>query len=487
VSLTSALNAAQTSLSNTSTQTNIVSRNISNASDPDYNRRNAALATNVYGAQVVSIERAQDQALFRQTIKGASAASGQKALLTGLETLKGIFGGNDYETSPAAMLGTLRDTLSTFASQPGESTLARSSVADAQTLAAGIRDASAAVQKVRLDTDNEIERQVGKLNELLARFETANNNVTRGTQLGRDVSGDLDERDGLLKQISEIVGVSTITRSNNDVAIYTSDGTTLFETVPRPVTFTPSVGFAATVQGNSIFVDGVPMGAGQGANSTAKGSLQGLLQVRDEMAPAIQTHLDEIARALIVTFAETDQSAVPTLPDQPGLFTWAGANVPAGATVVPGIAASFSVNAALIPAQGGNPNLLRDGGINGAAYVANPTGAASFSARLDTFVVAIDTPMGFDAASGLSPSTSVIDFAADSLGWLELNRSEASSASETREAFRFRAVEAYSNDTGVSIDEEMSMLLELEQSYTAAARLISAIDQMLESLMSAVR
>jgi hypothetical protein len=77
-------------------------------------------------------------------------------------------------------------------------------------------------------------------------------------------------------------------------------------------------------------------------------------------------------------------------------------------------------------------------------------GIASFSAQLDAYVVAIDAPVGFDPAAGLSTSTSLMDFAADSIGWLELNRSEAASAAESREAFRFRADEAYSNDTGVS-------------------------------------
>jgi flagellar hook-associated protein 1 FlgK len=85
MSLTTAINTAQTSLSNTSTQTNIVSRNIANAANPDYNRRNAALSTNVYGAQVVAIQRAQDQALFQQSIKGTSSAAGQQSLLTGLD------------------------------------------------------------------------------------------------------------------------------------------------------------------------------------------------------------------------------------------------------------------------------------------------------------------------------------------------------------------------------------------------------------------
>ena len=176
-----------------------------------------------------------------------------------------------------------------------------------------------AVQDVRFQTDQEISRQVHTLNELLSAFETNNKAVYSGTQSGRDVSAELDERDSLIKKISEIIGVTTASRTGNDMAIYTSDGITLFETVARPVTFVASSGFAAGIEGKQIYVDGVALDSGNGATTTARGSLQALLQIRDVYAPAIQDQLDEVARALIVTFAEKDQSAVPTLPDAPGL------------------------------------------------------------------------------------------------------------------------------------------------------------------------
>jgi len=486
MSLSSAINTAQTSLSNYATQTSLLSRNISNASNPDYSRRNAALATSLAGAQVVSIQRAQDLVLFNKSISSTAMASGQSTLLDGITNLKDILGGNDYENAPATLIAAMRNTLATYAAKPGESTLAQTALADANTVALGLRDASAAVQNVRLDADQEISRQVHTLNELLSQFEASNNNVYRGTQTGKDVSADLDQRNSLLKKISEIVGVTSVTRNGNDMALYTADGTTLFETVARPVTFETSSGFSASLQGKSIYIDGVQLSSGAGATTTARGSLQALLQIRDEYAPEMQVHLDEIARALVVTFAEKDQSAVPTLADQPGLFTWSAGTVPAGGTLVPGIASTITINPALVLSLGGNPQLLRDGGINGAAYVANTTGATGFTSRLDSYVVALETPMAFDPAAGLSPSASLLKFSSDSVGWLELSRSEASSAAETRKATQFRSLESHSNATGVSLDEEMSMLLELEQSYKASARIISVVDEMLRALMASV-
>ncbi|MEM5494497.1 flagellar hook-associated protein FlgK [Hoeflea sp. AS16] len=487
MSLTSALSTAQSSLSNYATQTSVISRNISNASNPDYVRRDAVLTNSTIGAQGVSIQRAQDMALFVRSITDTSTSSAQETLLTGLSDLKNILGGNDYETSPAVLIATMRDTLATYAAKPGEATLAQMAIADAVTVANGLQDASKSVQSVRYEADKAIGEQVQKLNELLARFETTNNKVYSGTQTGKDVSADLDERDSLIKQISSIIGVTQVTRSGNDMALYTSDGVTLFETVARPVEFETSSGFSASLVGKQVFIDGVPLAAGQGANTTGRGSLQSLIQIRDDYAPSMQDHLDEIARGLVVAFAESDQTA-SALPDQTGLFTWSGGPaVPVGATIIPGIASSIKVNPALIQSLGGDPNLLRDGGINGAAYSSNPSGASGFSTLLDAHVQALDEPVAFDAAAGISTSASILGFAAESIGWLELNRSDAESAAEAREASRFRSVEAFSNITSVSLDEEMSILLELEQSYKASARLITAVDEMLQALLAVAR
>ncbi|MGG2474958.1 flagellar hook-associated protein FlgK, partial [Rhizobium sp. BR5] len=68
--------------------------------------------------------------------------------------------------------------------------------------------------------------------------------------------------------------------------------------------FKAQPGYDATTTGNAIYVDGVALKAGNGSNTTAEGSLQGLMQVRDDLAPTMQSQLDEIARGLITMFAE---------------------------------------------------------------------------------------------------------------------------------------------------------------------------------------
>ncbi len=463
MSLMSAMNTAQSIFNNTGKQTEVTSKNIANVGNANYVKRTAILGTTMYGANIVTNGRAQNESLLRQTIASSSLASGQSTVLGGLEEMKSIFGGNDYESSPATYMSALLESLEGYAAKPSDSALAATAVTSAVDVANSLNKASQELQSIRLRADKEIVLQVDKLNSLLSDFETANNAVKGATASGRDPSDALDQRDALLKEISTIVGVSVVTRDNNDIALYTSQGT-----------------------------DGVAVEAGDGSNTTAAGSLAGLLQIRDDYAPTMQSQLDETARGLITMFAEKPADSTSGLPDMPGLFTYGSplaTTIPADGTVSPGLAASITVNPALIISQGGNPELLRDGGINGTDYVINTsgTGGTGFSKLIDSYVTAFDAPMNFDASTRIDTNTSILKYGTNSMGWLEQERSGATSAYEAKSALYERSSTSYSNNTAVSLDEELSLLLDIEQSYKAATKLVSTIDEMLQSLMDMAR
>ncbi len=487
MSLSSAISTAQSILSNTSRQTQVVSQNISNAGNSDYSRRSAILQTSFSGAEVIAISRTQDQLLLKKSLESQSVSAAQDTVSAGLERIRATLGGNDYELSPSRTIADLRDAFQALAAAPGDLTLLASTISSAQDVANSINRASSETQAIRLEADQALERGVDKLNGLLSQFETVNNVVVAGTRTGADILQELDQRDRLLREISSLIGIQVLDRGGNDLALYTNSGQTLVETVARPVSFVPTNGFDATTTGNPVYIDGVPLKAGQGAQTTAHGELAAHLQIRDELAPVYQSQLDEIARGLVTTFAEHDQSVPATLPDMPGLFTWVGASVPASGIVQPGMAATLAVNPALISSAGGDPVLLRDGGINGAPYIANAGGGHGFSSLLDSYVTALEAPQAFDASAGAGGSSSIVDYAGNSIGWLEATRADALVAAENREAIHIRTVEAYSNATGVNLDEEMSILLDLEQSYKASAQLLSTIDEMINTLLAAAR
>jgi flagellar hook-associated protein 1 FlgK len=487
MSLTSAMNTAQSIFNNTGTQTEVISKNISNVGNSNYVKRTAILGTTMYGADVVLHGRAQNTNLLRQTIASSSMFAGQRTVLDGLSEMKSIFGGNDFEASPSSYIAELRKSLEGYAAKPGDAALAATAVTAAVDVANTLNNASTAIQAMRLRADKEMVLQVDKLNSLLVKFEEANNAVKVATALGNDPSDALDSRETLLKDISSIIGVTAVTRENYDVALYTTEGTTLFEVIPRKVTLVAQTGFDAQTTGSPIYVDGVAIKAGSGSNTTAAGSLAGLVQLRDDLIPTMQAQLDEVARGLITIFAE-ENPAAPGDPLVPGLFTYgtpAATTIPAAGVITAGLSTTIRVNPSLIIAQGGNPERLRDG-IN---YVYNNpvNGSTGYAERLNSYVTAFDKPIAFDSATRIDTNSSILNYATNSMGWLEQERSGATAADEAKTALYERATSAYSNNTAVSLDEELSLLMDIEQSYKAATKLVTTIDEMLESLMGMVR
>jgi flagellar hook-associated protein 1 FlgK len=237
-----------------------------------------------------------------------------------------------------------------------------------------------------------------------------------------------------------------------------------------------------------VYIDGVPVIGASAVMPVHSGKIAGLAAWRDEATVTYQNQLDEIARGLIETFAESDQTA-SSLPDVAGLFTYPGAPaIPASGAISAGLAGTIAVSTSVDQSVGGNPSLLRDGGISGgAAYVYNTTGAAGYSNRLQQLVDGVATSRPFDPAALAKPDANLIDFAGSSVSWLESQRKTASEQSTYSQTLLERSAEALSNVNGVNMEDEMSFMLQVERTFSASSKLIATVDAMLKELLAAVR
>ncbi|KQP93193.1 hypothetical protein ASF60_14685 [Methylobacterium sp. Leaf113] len=619
-----ALNSARTSLVATSTQIAVAARNTAGASDPFYTRKIANLVA-AGGGSAVSIQRATDSALFDRKLAGTSSVAASEAVLDGLTTLQSSVGDTEDGLSPAARLGALNAALQAAANKPDDAALARNAVDRARDLATSLNTGSAAVQTVQGQADAGMADSVSRINDLLTQFEAANRIVTRGTANGTDVTDALDDRDRILAGLSQEIGISTVVRAGNDVAIYTDSGVPLFERSARRVSFVPTAPFSAGSTGSPVMVDGVPVTGANSPMPLRSGRLAGLAELRDGVATRYQTQLDGIADALVDAFAETGTFAVGqstgqvsgtgaladtgafrpgAAPGLAGTADFSGANevafalrladgsaanivinkasigsaaadparvtpaeflaaingqiaadtantplagkvsasldgfgrltfittatsgaaaqltvanidaspgrslVDVGFGIVagappreaglftggagpgqPGGAASIRINAAVDPQQGGDVTRLRDGGIAGAAYRSSPAPATdtAYPDRLRALAALVGADRTFDPATDLNSRASLQDFANASVGWLASQRQAATSESNYQSTLLARASDAYSNATGVNADDETAMTLDLERSYTASAKLLTLVNDLLKTLMDAVR
>jgi flagellar hook-associated protein 1 FlgK len=487
VSLAVALNNARASLLTTAKQIAVSGRNIAGADDPSFTRKIALPTTGGNGAVAIrAITRATDFGLIQRVLSSNSATSSQQALLDGLERLHETIGDTNSGSSPAAKIAALATALQTQANAPDDRNLGQVTVAAAQSVVTSLASATATVYSIRNDADAGMAESVGRINDLLGQLTTLNSAAVRGTHAGEDVTQLLDQRDAVIAQLSQEIGITTVQRASNDMAVYTESGVPLFDATARTVAFDKSSALAPGAVGNAVFIDGVPV---TGANATMAihtGTLAGLATLRDKAAPTYQAQLDEMARGLIEAFAESDQSGGGGV-DLVGLFTYSGGPaLPATGTLSSGLAASIRVNPAVVPAQGGSYTRVRDGGINGAAYQYNTTGAASFSDRLDNLIGQLDADRAFDTATAIETGISVRGFGTASISWLEDLRQTTSIAVDYQSTLLSHASDALSNASGVNVDDEYAKQLQLEQSYAASSKLIAIINQIFDSLLAAV-
>lgn len=488
MTLTQSIGNAGSSLSTVSEQISVVSQNIARVNDTNATRKVAKVVSGPGGGvSLAGVSRTANKFLLDTYLTANSNSQTQTVINTALDQLQNTVGDTDQDVSPAALIAKLNSALQTYSTTPQNSAVGATVVTAAQQLADSLNSATQAVTDVRNQADTDIAASVGNINNLLSQFQTLNQQVVTGTSSGTDITDALDARDAALKQLSTEVGIRAVSRDNGDMAIYTDSGVTLFDKTPRKVTFQQSSNLPAGSAGNPVYADGVPIAGTPHVMSISSGKLAGLVDVRDNVALTYQSQLDETARGLIETFAETDQSATPTLPPAAGLFTYAGGPaIPASGTVIHGLAGTIKVNPNVDPSQGGNPERIRDGGISNPsnpAYKYNTTGSASYTDRIQQLITNLDATRSFDPSSQIAQTGSVADYAKSSISWLEALRQSSSSEAETRQTLAARASTSLSQNTGVNLDEEMTNLLDLERTYQASSRLINTVDSMLSTLI----
>jgi flagellar hook-associated protein 1 FlgK len=475
MSLSASLSTANSSLFVSSERTSLVSRNIANADRAYYTRKSVEVVTLPgSGVRTSAVVRAEDPVLFRKILSSSSQTAMHSAVLDSLDMLNGTINDVELDGSPAALINKLLSALQSFSAQPHSQLAAEAAVRSARNLATGLNSAAATVQAVRNEADTGIQASIDRVNSLLSQFQTLNDEIVKGTLQGRDVTDYMDQRDEVLANLSNEMGIRTVLRDNNDMVIFTDSGVTLFDRSPRSIVFQRTLNATPGVPGNAVYIDGVQVTGAGATMPLQSGRIVGLVQARDDISLAYEAQLDEIARALITSFSEGS-------PAVAGLFTDAGGTTVPG-SLTSGLARRIAVNASVDPDQGGNANLLRDG----ITVNYNTDGAASFTDRIDELIGKMGDSYTFDPATKIAGGT-LADFSAISVGWLQEQRKVADDNFTYQSTLFQRSFEAFTRVTGVNLDEELSLMLEIERSFATSSKLISIVDNMYNALLGAIR
>ncbi|WP_426662763.1 flagellar hook-associated protein FlgK [Rhodanobacter aciditrophus] len=415
----SGLNAAQLGLK-------VTGNNIANAGTDGYSRQNTVQVDRVgqnngrytmgAGVDVIAVQRAYSQYLT-QTLWNTNSA------------LQGATATNDLATTLNGLLknsGNLQSALDSFyggfdavANAPRDPAARQALLGNASTLAAAFNTFGQQLDQQRTQINTQIADAVGSINSLAKQIAALNTSISQAGDTQPNAL--LDQRDGLVKQLAGVTGISVAAQPDGTLSVYSSSGQAL---VSGSYAYDFQVGSDAYDASSTTVLDA--SGHDIGARLSG-GTLGALLGYRRNTLDPAQNQLGRAALALAQSVNAQQAKGLDLNGNQGGpLFSVPGPAVAAAAGNQGSAAVGASVSditgltndnyvltytgSATAPSVNGWALATSSG--RSVAMTANPDG--SLSAEGLTFTVSAGAQAGDsfqirptrDAASGLALASS---------------------------------------------------------------------------------
>jgi flagellar hook-associated protein 1 FlgK len=483
VTIANAFSSALSGLTAASKAAELVSSNIANASTAGYGRRQLNLTSdatysNAQGVRIVGTSRVVDLPLVSDRRLAQAEKGGAETISAFYQRIETMIGTPDQSSSINGRVAAFSAALTEAASHPESEPRLASVAATAISLVTGIAAVGKDIQQARTAADTEIGAEVTQLNESLQRAEQINLQIRRAFGAGQDTSALQDQRQQLVDQIAQIVPLREMQHDDGSISLYTTGGGVLLDAKASVFGFSPTSAISPpmTLQSgglSGLTLNGRSVPTSGDSSPILGGSLAANFTIRDDLGVGAQAQIDAVARDLVERFQDPTVDATRA-PGDAGLFTDKGAAFDPANEV--GLAQRLAVNPAGDPAQGGALWRLRDG--LGAATPGN-FGDSALLTSLRSAFTADRTPVSGDFMSGARSFSVLASDLLSSTASAKLSAQGQATYATTR-LNTFTAMEAQG---GVDTDQEMQSLLQIEKSYAANAKVMKAVDEMIQRLL----
>jgi flagellar hook-associated protein 1 FlgK len=291
MSLIGALNIGKSALAVTQAAIQTTGNNIANAGNADYTRQVSKLSTNrdqqirqgIFvgtGVNLTDIQRQIDEALegrIRGSISDDSAANVTQQWLGRIESLFNELTDQDLSTQ----LSTFFNSWSNLANKPQDIGLRQVVIQNGASLAQSLQNLHGQLGSLQSDVDQRLEAQAANADSLAQQIADINQEIVQAEGgAGGTANGLRDQRDALLKQLSELMDIKTIVHDDGLMDVYVNSEPLVIGTESRGVGFrTESV--------DGQLESAVTIKATDGAMKLSSGQLGALGGVRDTIDGAI--------------------------------------------------------------------------------------------------------------------------------------------------------------------------------------------------------
>lgn len=424
------------------------SHNVANASTPGYTRQRVDLVSRVpyhqrfgvvgQGVDVAGITRTRVAGLDAQVRLSASAQGRLDVLADLLAGTESVMG--EPNAGITASMAGLWNSFDELMLDPPNASTRQHVISSLDHLATTIVGVAEKWEIEAQSASNSLSVYVDRTNAMLNNIADLNRQILDASSLPGEPNDLLDQRDLLMDELANIAGV-TVTITDNGAARVSLDGLSLVsDTMVSPLSYDPATHEISHSSGALVAVGG---------------ELSGFQSYLQTELPGFEASLNTFAREL--ADALNAQHAAGFAPDgSPGANLL---NYTVGKEAM-SLAVAVSHHSEIAAAGSGSPVAEYDG-INAEAL-----------SGLRQMLVADGGTITLDDAM-----RDVISFVGEMTA-------AAYSGARSQAALTSAAENARMQTHGVSIDEEMVNLITYQRAYEAAARVMTAVDQNLDTLIN---
>ncbi len=432
-----------------------IGHNIANVNTPGYTRQRINLSAtfpedSLYGklgtgVGVNDIRHVRDLFLgeqLRQETKSFGQWSYKEKIVSQVEQ---IFS-EPQDNSLSDLMNRFWDAWGDLSTNPDSVSNRVAIVEEAKLMANSFHELATQLDNLYQSVDSEIVSTTGEINKLTGEIARLNEQI-KIQELGNSRANDLrDARDTLINDLALIIDVNTITQPNGTTTVYIGamtvvDGADHLEISSKELNINGQVKHELYWAKSNIVVKNL------------NGQLNGMIEVRDKIIPKYIDQLDELSRTLIAQVNQVHNSGY-------GLNQTTGVNFFSTQFTD---AANISINTELIL----DPSKV----------------AASVSGEPGDNRTALQMLNLRNAKVMQNNASTISDFYNGLIGQMGIESNTAKSVTKNFELLINQIENAKQSVEGVSLDEEMTNLIKFQHSYDAAARVITAMDEALDTVI----
>lgn len=456
MSLTRALNIGTNGMGAAAMGTAVTGHNLTNATTEGYARQQIdqrAIPMHMGGGvNARQPLRIADRYTDRRLTNSKSFEGEASARAESLRVLDDVFSEGDGTLAHA--LDEFEGAVAQLSNDPSDGASRIGVLSAAGQLAASFNGVSEQLTNARADANSRIDLETDAVNVRLEQIGALNAQILQGASGYRDVSTLVDNRDQLVREVSERVPVTVIEGQEQTVSLLLGGSRSLVDEngeVRRLLT-------TVDTNGDRVVLRETTSGTEDVTSLMTTGKIAGYIDARDTDLADAHTALDQLAEDMTTAYNTVHAAGF-------GLDGVTGRNLfdPAAAGV--GAASQMAVSADVL----GNPDAVAAATVAGLS--GDNRGILNLMALAETDIAMGGTETASGSLGRLVGQVGAAVKSAD-------GRAEHATLS-LEQAQRLR-----DSVSGVSSDEEMVSLMRYQRAYQASLRIIQTADEMLSELLN---